>query len=329
LSDTLANGSRRLASLLRLYRTMQLIRTFEERALGLQSAGELYGVVHPCTGHEAIAAGVVSALGPGDVVASYYRSHGHALARGVDPGRMMAELYGKRTGLCRGWGGSIHMSDVENGFVGGNAIVGANVPFAAGFADAAQLRGDGGVVATFFGDGATAVGVVHETLNYASAARLPIVFVCENNLYQDQVPSELVLPSLDLIRIGRGHAMRSVSVDGNDAVAVRHAAARAVARARRGGGPTFLEARTFLRDFHSQIGERPPPPYRPTELVDCWRGRDPLERTRAAVLAAGGSATDLDDIDADVRTEVELAVDFARSSPVADGSLAAGGLGSR
>ncbi|HEX6288853.1 MAG TPA: thiamine pyrophosphate-dependent dehydrogenase E1 component subunit alpha [Herpetosiphonaceae bacterium] len=309
-----APGNDDQAAMLHLYQTMLRIRVFEERLLTLRSSGEITGVVHPYIGHEAIAAGVCAALQADDQIASYYRGHGHAIAKGVALPRMMAEIFGRETGLCQGRGGSMHLADWQRGFLGGNAVVGANVPIALGLAMAAQVRQSDQVVVVFFGDGATGAGVVHECLSVASAQHLPIVFVCENNSYQDVTRSDQVFASTDLSRWGGAHLMPGVAVDGNDVLAVRQAARDLVARARSGEGPSFLEAKTYLLRFHAQWGTRPLPEYRPADEVQQWATRDPLPRLRAVLIEQGCAATQLEDLARLVDAEVDEAVAFARES---------------
>jgi TPP-dependent pyruvate/acetoin dehydrogenase alpha subunit len=302
-----------VAKLRQLFGTMCRIRAFEEEALALRTAGELTGVIHPYIGHEAIATGVCAALNGDDWVGSYYRSHGHAIAHGCDPGAMMAELFGKVTGVCRGKSGSMHLMDLANRFLGGTSIVAAGIPHAAGAALAAQLDGRG-VTVSFFGEGATGGGVFHETMNIAATQSLPIVFVCENNQYQDHTRTEDVAPSTDFERFGLAHLMESRTVDGNDALAVHRVAVEAVEQARAGLGPTFIQADTYLTYYHSQLGT-PPLEYRPAEEVAQWAARDPILLARRRLSAAGVPATDLDQLDARAGREMAAAVEFARRSP--------------
>ncbi len=311
-------------SALRLYQAMLTIRTFEERALALCSAGEISGVVHPYIGHEAIAVGVCSILQDKDLVASYYRGHGHAIAKGVDPARMMAEMFGRATGLCRGRGGSMHLADWQRGYLGGNAVVGANVPIALGLAIAAQVRRSGQIVVVFFGDGATGSGIVLESFGIASAQRLPILFICENNLYQDLTRSEIVSASTGLVRLGAGHLIPTASVDGNDVVVMRRAAISAVDYVRRGEGPMFIEAHTYLLCFHSQIGRTVPPPYRPQAEVETWELRDPIRRFEAELRTMGVNPAVLDSIAESTSIHIDDAVAFARRSPAPQAESAFG-----
>ncbi|MBN6040998.1 thiamine pyrophosphate-dependent dehydrogenase E1 component subunit alpha [Amycolatopsis sp. 195334CR] len=260
-----------------LYETMLRIRAFEETALELQRRGEVPGALHPATGHEAIAAGVCAHLGPADHVVSYYRCHGHALAVGVDPAAMFAELLGRATGLNKGKGGSMHLADRSHRFLGGNSIVGANVGIAAGMAAALRIRQEPGAVVVFFGDGAVGAGVVLETLRIAAHQRLPLLFVCENNGYQDRTRSELV-SGIAPGAVAAGLGVPSTSVDGNDARAVADAAGALLPIVREERTARFLDAATYLRDFHCQFGPEPPGEYRPVDEVRRWRARDPLSR---------------------------------------------------
>ncbi|MFC8140843.1 thiamine pyrophosphate-dependent dehydrogenase E1 component subunit alpha [Streptomyces paradoxus] len=300
----------------RLFTTMCRIRAFEEEALALRTSGEIPGVIHPYIGHEAIATGMCSVLDDDDWVGSYYRSHGHAIAHGCAQDVMMAELFGKDTGCCRGKGGSMHLMDLGRRFLGGTSIVAAGIPHAAGAALAAQMEGRG-VVLSFFGEGATGSGVFHETMNIASAQSLPVVFVCENNTYQDHTRTEQVAPSTDFERFGLGHLMESQTVDGNDVMAVRRAATEAVEHARSGDGPVFIQAMTYLTYYHSQLGT-PPLEYRPADEVAHWAARDPILLARRELVAAGVPAAELDRVEDQAAQETAEAVEFARRSPEPD-----------
>jgi TPP-dependent pyruvate/acetoin dehydrogenase alpha subunit len=307
--------------LLALYRQMLRIRLFEEAVLESRAAGEIVGVVHPCVGHEAVAVGVVDVLRPTDWVGSYYRNHGHALARGCDMAALLAELFGRATGVCRGRGGSIHIADIGRRFLGGNGIVGAGVPHAAGLALAAKLEGNGDVAVAFLGDGAMGTGVVHETLTIAAAQTLPIVFVCENNGWQDHTPTERVMP-VDFGRLATAYGLATEEVDGNDVLAVRECAARQVDRCRRGEGPGFVEARTYLTYYHamwaaSRTDQRgaTPAEYRPPAEVARWAALDPLRRARKRLQRLGVEPGEFDRLEQEGAEEVERALRAARRAP--------------
>lgn len=301
-----ANRPGRITGLLRM---MLRIRAFEETALARTRAGDIVGALHPYTGHEAIAAGVGEALRPDVEVVSYYRCHGHALAAGLDPTAMFAELFGRATGVNRGKGGSMHLAQRARRFLGGNSIVGANVAIAAGIAAAAQVRGTGPVV-VFFGDGALGAGVVLETLRIAQRQALPMLFVCENNGYQDRTASPIV-SDLAPGQVAAGLGVTSVDVDGNDARAVADQARDLLGAVRDGSGPRFLEARTYLRDFHCQYGPGTPDEYRPAEEVAAWRARDPIDRA-ARELPAGEVA----DLRAGAYEEMGRAARCAAAEPL-------------
>ncbi|WP_329570954.1 thiamine pyrophosphate-dependent dehydrogenase E1 component subunit alpha [Kitasatospora sp. NBC_01266] len=295
-----------------LYRSMRLIRSFEEQALALVRTGEIIGGTHPYIGQEAVAVGVCAALGPDDQLTSTHRGHGHVLAKGAEPRRMLAELTGRQTGLNQGRGGSMHAADLTLGILGANGIVGAGAPIAAGAAWAALRQGSGRVVASFFGDGALNQGVLLETLNLAGLWRLPVLFVCENNGYATTLPVEAAVAGSALGRAA-AFGIPAEQVDGMDAAAVHAAAARAVARARTGQGPSFLECRTYRYEGHHTMERRIRLRYRSTEEVEAWRARDPLERT-AGLLAAGQRAA----IDQEIAELIAEAVEFALAGPHPD-----------
>src|SRR5467141_2405448 len=237
--------------LVQMLRTMILIREFDERAIQLRLAGKIYGAVHPYVGQEAVAVGVCAHLSVTDRVTSTHRGHGHCIAKGADVRRMMAELFGRVDGYCKGKGGSMHIADFAVGMLGANGIVGGGMPIACGAALAAQLEGRGAVTVCFFGDGATGEGEFHETLNIASLWKLPLLFVCENNRYGAGNAVESVRPVTDISLHAPAYGIPGVSVDGNDVLAVRAAAREAVERARRGDGPTLLHCKTFRMLFHA------------------------------------------------------------------------------
>ena len=304
------------ATLRFMYERMALIRAFEERVKALMDAGTPVGVAHFYVGEEAVAVGVCAALRPDDWIASTHRGHGHCIAKGVDVRPMMAELYGKTNGTNRGKGGSMHITDVTVGMLGVNPIVGGGVPHAVGAALSARRRGTGQVAVAFFGDGAANVGATHEAMNLAAVWRVPCVFVCENNGYAQSTPVEYSTAG-EIWRRAAGYGMPGEWVDGQDVFAVYDAAARAVARARRGGGPALIEARTYRYYGHSYGDD--PHRYRLPDEEQEARARDCLARFRAAVLAAG-SMTDpeLAEIDARVAALIDEAVAFAEAGAMPD-----------
>jgi TPP-dependent pyruvate/acetoin dehydrogenase alpha subunit len=299
--------------LLWMYERMRLIRTFEDQVAELFAAGRLPGFVHLYAGEEAIAVGVAAHLGPGDYLTSTHRGHGHSIAKGVDVRAMMAELFGKRTGTCKGKGGSMHIADVDLGMLGANGIVGGGGPLACGAGLALKTLGRSGVVVSFFGDGGAEQGTMHEAMNLAAIWKLPVVFVCENNLFAESTPWTYHASSRNLADRAASYGMPGALVDGYDVFAVYEAAGEAVARARRGEGPTLIEARGFRYYGHFQ-GD--PLTYRTAEQEAEWRAKDPLALFRARVLEQGLLAPeDLDAIDAEARRQVAQAVAFAEDSP--------------
>jgi pyruvate dehydrogenase E1 component alpha subunit len=297
-----------------LYTGMLRIRRFEERCVELYSAGDIRGFMHLCVGEEAVATGVLAALGPEDAVVSTYRDHGHALARGVPMDALLAEMFGRTTGCSRGRGGSMHVFDVARRFYGGNAIVAGGIPLAVGLALADALARRRQVTVCLFGDGAAAEGEFHESLNLAALWRLPVVFCCENNQYAMGTSLARSHAQTDLALRAASYGMRSWSVDGMDVAAVRDAARRAVDTARDGSGPCFLELRTYRFRAHSMYdADR----YRDKDEVALWRERDPITLL-AAALRVEGVVDDaaLAAIDADVATEIDEALATAREGPL-------------
>lgn len=299
----------------RLYETMLRIRRFEEETGSLFAAGELPGFVHLSIGQEAVATGVCAALRLDDTITATHRGHGHILAKGADMGRMMAELMGKRTGYCAGKGGSMHIFSLELGVLGANGILGAGQPIAAGAALAARLQGSDRVSVTFFGEGASAQGAVHEAMNLAGVWKLPVVFVAEINGYAELSPYGEHVSVSSMVDRAAGYGIPATSVDGNDVEAVLEAARLAVAHARETGGPVLLEARTHRWRGHFE-GDRQL--YRPDGEVDGLSAHDPLVLQADRLLAAGlvGEET-LDLIERRVAEEVAEAVAFGKGSPEA------------
>jgi TPP-dependent pyruvate/acetoin dehydrogenase alpha subunit len=294
------------------YRMIRLIRGFELRALDLVDTGEIVGGIHPYIGQEAVAVGVCAALREDDLITSTHRGHGHVLAKGADPARMLAELAGRETGLNRGRGGSMHAADVSLGILGANGIVGASAPISVGAAWAAHHAGTGQVVTTFFGDGALNQGVLLEAMNLAALWRLPVLFVCENNGYATTMP---IAGSVAGSAAGRAAAfgIPAVTVDGMDVATVLAAAGNAVDRARDGGGPSLLECVTYRYEGHHTMEKGYRLSYRTAAEIDLWRERDPLT-SAGAVL----STVERDEIDAEIEDLLAEAVRFALASPHPD-----------
>ncbi len=301
-----------LARAVERFRTMCLIRAFEEAMLERRRAREVVGPVHPCIGQEAVATGVCEPLGERDLLVTNYRGHGHAIARGVNLRRFAAELFGRRDGVCGGVAAG-HFCDPQTRILAASGIVAGGIPLGAGAAMSAQIRGTGAVVVCILGDGAMGAGVVHEVLNIAAAQRLPLVLVCEHNLYQSGTRTEEVVPDLDLTRVAAGHRVPAASVDGNAVDDVATATAGAVARARAGEGPAFLEMRTYLTRFHIQL-DVPSNERRPREELAQWLARDPLRAARDRAVLAGAEPGVLDAIPGVVQAEVDGAIEWARAS---------------
>lgn len=294
---------------LALLRQMQLIRAFEEKLRSLFSAGQVPGLLHLCAGQEAVAVGVCSELATTDFIASNHRGHGHCLAKGARVDRMMAEVLGRRSGYCLGRGGTLHLYDVANGNLGTNGIVGGGIPLAAGAALSAKRRGRGEVAACFFGDGALNQGLLFEVLNMAAIWRLPAIFVCENNGYGEFTAIEDVTAGLNPVSRGAVFDIPSEAVDGMDVLAVRAAAARAVARARAGEGPSFLVCTTYRYGGH-HVGDSQD--YKDADEVREWKEKDPILRLSRRLESEGVAsperiATLADEVQAEVVAAVESA----------------------
>ncbi len=307
--------------MLEMYRSMQRIRQFETKTRDLALANELPGFVHVSIGEEASATGVCAALRKTDYITSTHRGHGHLLAKGGQLNRMMAELYGKRTGYCKGKGGSMHIVDYSLGILGANGIVGGGLPIATGSALAAVVRGKDDVTACFFGDGASNEGTFHESLNLAAVWKLPVVFVCENNGYGEFTPMQTVTSVRDIAQRAHGYNIPGHIVDGNDVMEVFRFASEAVARARAGEGPTLLECKTYRWEGHvvgeaAFLGEGA---YRPTAEVEEWKLKCPIIRYQQFLLSGGKIAkAELDRIDSETTAELEDAIKFARESEFPD-----------
>jgi pyruvate dehydrogenase E1 component alpha subunit len=296
-----------------LLREMLRIRRFEEKAAEAYSAGKIRGFLHLCIGEEAVAVGAMRALAPEDAVVATYREHGHALARGIPPGALMAEMYGKASGVSRGRGGSMHFFDVTRRFYGGHAIVGGGLPIAVGLALADALQRHRRVTACFFGDGAVAEGEFHESLNLAALWKLPVLFLCENNLYAMGTALERHQAQTDVALKARGYGIPAEAADGMDVLAVEAATARAAEAVRREGGPQFLELRTYRFRGHSTAD---PELYRTRDEVEAWKARDPILLFEDALKRAGLlTDSDLAAIEQAVAAEIARAVAEAEAGP--------------
>lgn len=297
-----------MTSLFSAYHDMCLIRRFEETVEKLFSEGRIVGTAHTCIGQEAIATGVAAALKPQDAMTSTHRGHGHFIARGADPGRVLAELFGRDTGYSRGRGGSQMMMAPELGFYGTNGIVGASVAFAGGLALNAKMTGKDRVVVAYFGDGASSQGIVHETLNMAALWKLPLIAVCELNGYAMSTPMTTGVSTGSVVRRAEGYGIKGVSIDGNDFEVVRDTVADLAARARAGEGPALLECRTYRLSGHSRGDQRV---YRTREEeADAWT-REPIARLGAKLVASGTDEAVLQEIRDTVEGEIAKAVAFA------------------
>ncbi|HUZ51931.1 MAG TPA: thiamine pyrophosphate-dependent dehydrogenase E1 component subunit alpha [Streptosporangiaceae bacterium] len=304
------------SELLALYEQMAVIRRTEKAAHDLFLAGLVKGTTHLAAGHEAVAVGASSALRPDDYVFATYRGHHHAIARGATPQECLAELMSKATGLCKAKGGSMHLTKASAGMLGSYAIVGAHLPLAAGAAWSAKLRGSGQVAVAFFGDGATNIGAFHEALNIAAVWSLPVLFICENNLYMEYTPIGSVTPVANpAADRAPAYAIPAEVIDGNDVVVVADAVSRAAEHARSGQGPTVIEARTYRHFGHSRTD---PATYRPAEEVQEWLERDPLDIARARLAALGVPVEDAVQADDRAAQVVAAAITAARAAPAPD-----------
>jgi TPP-dependent pyruvate/acetoin dehydrogenase alpha subunit len=292
---------------------MVLIRRFEERVNELYMQGRIPSTLHLYIGQEAVATGVCANLTRDDHVLSTHRPHGHALAKGMAPRSLMAELMGKATGCCKAKGGSMHVGDMSVGMVPAVAIVGGSIPIASGFGLAAKLQKSGAVAVAFFGDGATNEGAFHEGMNLAAVWDLPVLFVCENNLYAASTPFATAFKIENIADRAAAYGMPSRIIDGNDVLAVYAAAREAVERARAGGGPTLIECKTYRLCGHSRSDPRT---YRTKEEEAEWQKRDPIPRFRERLTVDGAvSAVELDEIEGEVERTIDEAIAFGEASP--------------
>ncbi len=307
-----------------MLRTMQTIRSFEERAQELFADGEIPSTVHLYIGQEAIAAGVCSVLDGEDYITSTHRGHGHCLAKGHEPDRMMAELFGKATGYGGGKGGSMHIASPELGNLGANGVVAGGIPIGVGAALTSQLYGDGEVAVSFFGDGALAQGSFHEAMNLAALWDLPFVGVVEDNKYGEMTPREIQQSVSDLTKRADAYGIPGIDVDGMDVEAVRQHAATVIERARHGEGPSLLVCETYRFRGHYEGDDCG---YRPDGELEEWQARDPLERYPEQLVEDGDlSDAEWEDMRADIEAEIDEAVEFARESPMPDPEAAYEGL---
>jgi pyruvate dehydrogenase E1 component alpha subunit len=299
--------------LLEIYRKVLEVRLFEEKVYELFGQNLIPGTMHLYLGEEASAVGVCSALRPDDYIQSTHRGHGHCIAKGADLGKMMAELMGKRTGYCKGKGGSMHITDFSKGILGATGVVGSGLPLAVGAAVTIKLKGTDQVVAVFFGEGASNQGTFHEALNLASVWKLPVLFVCENNLYAMGTRQSIAMVLKNVADRAAAYGMPGVIADGNDALDVYRVASEAVRRARNGDGPTLIELKTYRLKGHSRFDAAS---YRPKEEVEEWIKRDAVRRMRDRLLTDKIAKEDeLKKIDDEAKQAVEEAAMFAKESP--------------
>jgi pyruvate dehydrogenase E1 component alpha subunit len=296
-----------------MYRKMLEIRFFEEKVFELYAQNLVPGTIHLYAGEEAVAVGVCSNLRKDDYITSTHRGHGHCIAKGADLKKTMAEILGKETGYCKGKGGSMHIADFSIGMLGATAVVGAGIPIAVGAGLSAKLRNTDQVVACFFGEGASNQGTFHEAINLATVWKLPVIFVCENNLYAMGTRQSKVMAIKNIADRAPAYGVPGVVVDGNDVLAVYGAVQEAVVRARKGEGPTLIECKTYRSRGHSRVDAAR---YRPREEVDEWLAKDPIKRFREKLLEAKTfTEKAIEQIEAETAARIEEAVKFAVDSP--------------
>ncbi len=307
--------------LLEMYRTMVRIRRFEEKIVEMYAEGTMPGLAHLYNGEEAVAVGACSALNPDDYITSTHRGHGHLIAKGGKTDLMMAELFGREAGYCKGKGGSMHIADLDLGILGAMGIVGSGLPIAVGAGYSAYLRKSGQVCVAFFGDAASNIGAAHESLNLAAVWKLPVVFVCENNGYGISVSQKRHQAITDIVDRAPGYGMPGVIVDGNDVVAVHRAVSEAVERARAGEGPSLIECKTYRMRGHFEGDPGRGMRYRSTEEIQLWDSpeKDAIARFGAELVKSKkATQKELDDILAEIAAEIEAAVVFAKAAPFPD-----------
>lgn len=302
--------------LLKLYETMQRIRVFEETTSVMNKAGEIPGQVHLYIGEEAVAAGICAHLSKEDIITSTHRGHGHALAKGSHSDRCMAELYGRQDGYCGGRGGSMHIYDLGNGLLGTNGIVGGGIPLALGAALTFRNQKRDRVGITFFGDGASNMGIFYESMNLAAIYHLPVVFICENNMYATAIPITYSASNPEIATKAAAFKIPGVVVDGNDVLAVYDAAGEAIERARKGDGPSLIEAKTYRTHGHNE-GEPLYGTYRTAEEVEAWKLKCPIVNYKRRLLEEFKfRENEIEEIDARIQKEIADAVEFSRKSPL-------------
>ncbi len=300
-------------NLAEMYKKMLTIRLFEEKVYELYGQNLVPGTIHLYAGEEAVAVGVCSSLEETDYITSTHRGHGHCIAKGADLKRTMAEILGKKTGYCKGKGGSMHIADFSVGMLGATAVVGAGISIALGAGLSIKLRETSQVVACFFGEGASNQGTFHESINMVSTWKLPVIFVCENNLYAMGTRQSLAMNIENVADRAAAYGIPGIIVDGNDVLAVYEAAHDAVARARGSEGPTLIECKTYRHKGHSRVD---PAKYRPKREVDEWMSKDPINRFKDRLLQTNSlTKTEISQIENEVAVEIEIAVKFATESP--------------
>jgi pyruvate dehydrogenase E1 component alpha subunit len=299
--------------LIEMYTCMLQIRYFEEKVFELYGQNLVPGTIHLYAGEEAVAVGVCSNLRRNDYIISTHRGHGHCIAKGADLGKTMAEILGKKTGYCKGKGGSMHIADFNIGMLGATAVVGAGIPIASGAGLSIKLRGTDQVAACFFGDGASNQGTFHEGINMAAIWKLPVIFVCENNLYAMGTRQSIVMAIENVADRAAAYGIPGLSVDGNDVLAIYEAASEAVKRARKGEGPTLLECKTYRQKGHSRFD---PAAYRPKAEVEEWLKKDPVIRFKNKLVKNGTlTEQEAEKLSREAKEVVEAAVKFATESP--------------
>ncbi len=300
--------------LLNMYSMMVKIRYFEEKVLQVYEDGKIFGFIHLCIGQEGVAVGICSALKKDDYVVGTHRSHGHAIAKGLNPNKMMAEIFGKVTGYCRGKAGSMHIVDITQGFMGANGIVGGGIPIATGLGLAIKKKKEDKVVVCFFGDGAANQGTFHESLNIASLWKLPIVYVCENNLYAYTTHFNKGFPIKNIAERAGAYGMEGIVVDGMDILAVRKVADECIGHIKNGSGPYLVECKTYRFRGHSRDDGSE---YRTREEIEEWKQKDPIVRLKEYLLKDNlVTKAKIECIEKDIEQLVNEAVDFASNSPI-------------
>ncbi|MDH5754930.1 MAG: pyruvate dehydrogenase (acetyl-transferring) E1 component subunit alpha [Candidatus Bathyarchaeota archaeon] len=299
--------------LVEMYRKMLEIRFFEEKVFELYAQNLVPGTIHLYAGEEAVAVGICNNLRKDDYITSTHRGHGHCIAKGAELKRVMAEILGKKTGYCKGKGGSMHIADFSIGMLGATAVVGGGIPIAVGAGLSIKLRGTDQVVSCFFGEGASNQGTFHESINMAAIWKLPVIFVCENNLYAMGTCQSRAMAIENVADRATAYGIPGEAVDGNDVLAVYEAAREAVERARKGEGPTLIECKTYRHKGHSRID---PAKYRPKEEVEEWLAKDPIKRFKEKLLQTNTLVeAEVQQIEKEVSAEIEEAVKFAMESP--------------